>query len=340
MSNPDLIRVSIYHFTSLVPAKRASAAFLICAFQVLCLNRTPEEAWEPFIEVARFLPYRDSGNDGNKFELNIIDCLHALYKAKKFNWFDINTFDYEEYIKYNSISTEKISWIVPDKLLTFPSPKENLGKVGLTSKEYGQIFENLKVNCIIRLNEPIYDSLQFKKLGFRHYDLKFYDGNIPNRDILQEFIEICRRERIIAVHCLTGIGKSATLIGCYVIKHFSFTGKEYIAWARMNRPGSVQGEQQYFLCDYYNDLCSKIPRVRPTSIYTDITTITTRIPESSSSAIISKRFKSISAKSNISSSEKRIVNAVNYKTKYNQLVQIDPLFLKLYSKKKENEEVN
>lgn len=44
-----------------------------------------------------------------------------------------------------------------------------------------------------------------------------------------------------------GLGRTGTLIGCYIMKHFKFTAPECIAWLRICRPGSVIGPQQNYL---------------------------------------------------------------------------------------------
>ena len=44
-----------------------------------------------------------------------------------------------------------------------------------------------------------------------------------------------------------GLGRTGTLIGCYLMKKYHMTSKEAIAWLRMARPGSVIGPQQYFM---------------------------------------------------------------------------------------------
>lgn len=44
-----------------------------------------------------------------------------------------------------------------------------------------------------------------------------------------------------------GLGRTGSLIGCYIIKHFNFTAREAIAWVRLCRPGSVIGLQQEWL---------------------------------------------------------------------------------------------
>ncbi|KAF6123522.1 cell division cycle 14B [Phyllostomus discolor] len=44
-----------------------------------------------------------------------------------------------------------------------------------------------------------------------------------------------------------GLGRTGTLIACYIMKHYRMTAAETIAWIRICRPGSVIGPQQQFL---------------------------------------------------------------------------------------------
>lgn len=49
------------------------------------------------------------------------------------------------------------------------------------------------------------------------------------------------------MHCKAGLGRTGSLIGCYIMKHWRWTALETIAWLRICRPGSIIGHQQDWL---------------------------------------------------------------------------------------------
>jgi hypothetical protein len=49
---------------------------------------------------------------------------------------------------------------------------------------------------------------------------------------------------------MAGLGRTGTLIGCWVLTNYNMTAREFIAWSRLCRPGSVIGPQQHFLVEF------------------------------------------------------------------------------------------
>merc|ERR1719193_945699 len=106
----------------------------------------------------------------------------------------------------------------------------------------------MNVSTIIRLNKKCYDLRSFTNNGFVHHDLYFTDGTTPSRSIVRNFLDICENaDGALAVHCKAGLGRTGSLIGSYMMKHYRFTAAEAIAWIRICRPGSVIGPQQNWL---------------------------------------------------------------------------------------------
>lgn len=140
-----------------------------------------------------------------------------------------------------------------------------------TPESYFNYFRKYNVTTIVRLNKRIYDAARFTRGGFQHRDLFFTDGSTPSDLIMERFLNICEATNgAVAVHCkgiistryfisfffvflfisfidfllLAGLGRTGTLIACYMMKHYRMTAHETIAWLRICRPGCVIGHQQ------------------------------------------------------------------------------------------------
>ena len=140
----------ICFYSSPTQAQRANAIFLICAWQVLHGNRTPEQAFHGFSNPVATIHDHDKDNDHHRetaaaattknnnnndcsrpphvpltsigkatlqpllpfhdaspcactFKLNLMHCLQGLQKAKRFNFFNWETFNVDEYEHFEQV---------------------------------------------------------------------------------------------------------------------------------------------------------------------------------------------------------------------------------------------
>lgn len=234
--------------------KRVNSAFLMSSFMIIQLKMTPQEVADLFIAKSSdpFIAFRDAAFGPCTFQLTVQDCVNGLYKAMTCQFFDIETFNVSDYEYYEKVENGDFNWIVDDKFLAFCGPhsksKVEKGAVCHGPESYINYFKSHSVTDVVRLNKKLYDAQKFTDAGIRHHDLYFLDGGVPSDDILQQFLTICETAAgAVAVHCKAGLGRTGTLIGCYLMKHHRLSANEAIAWLRIARPGSVIGPQQYFM---------------------------------------------------------------------------------------------
>jgi len=254
LKDPALTDRKIVYYSARRKEKRANATFLISAFSMLYLHKTPKEAFYPFRKNS-LPPFHDATPFECTYKLTVLDCLKGLDKAVKMGFLDFDNFQVEEYEFYERVENGDFNWIIQDKFLAFAGPfnrKEDSGDgyLTLTPEDYIPYFQKHGVKLVIRLNEKKYDKEKFVQSGIKHVDLIYPDGTNPPLSVLKQFLAVCEQEKgAIAVHCKAGLGRTGTLIGCYMMKHYGFSAAEAIGWLRIARPGSVIGPQQYFLED-------------------------------------------------------------------------------------------
>ncbi|XP_050671439.1 dual specificity protein phosphatase CDC14A-like isoform X2 [Leptidea sinapis] len=239
----------IVHYTSIDPKKKTNAAYLLGCYGVLYLSLAPKDALKPFYTHGQvYRPFQDASQGDSNYTISLLDCLEAVVTARDLGFFNFQDFDYEEYERLDKIQGGDLNWIVPDKFLAFIGPVDRSVSLFHPPEMYINYFQENNVKIVIRLNKKLYDGNVFNNVGITHYDLYFPDGTCPPRHILLKFLQIAEDSQCgIGVHCKAGLGRTGSLIGSYLIKHYRMTAHEAIAWMRICRPGSVIGQQQEWL---------------------------------------------------------------------------------------------
>ena len=252
-------KYKIYHYTSLEKEKQANAAFLMGAFMIIVLGYNAAEAWKVFADSGiQFKPFRDAIMGESTYKCTIEHCLNGLFIGIKLGWYDYLKFDTKKYEKYEKVENGDMNWIVPGKFLAFAGPSKKKydenGYRQYTPEDYCPIFKKFGIELVVRLNSKKYDEQIFVDYGLEHLDIPFEDGTVPPEKIIKKFLnKVESTDAAIAVHCKAGLGRTASLIGLYCMKHYGIPAAAFIGWARIMRPGSVLGPQQHFLNEVEDD---------------------------------------------------------------------------------------
>jgi cell division cycle 14 len=221
------------------------------------------------------MPFRDAGYSQADYGLTVQDVVYGVWKAKEEGCCVLETFDLDEYERFERVEQGDFNWITPN-FLAFASPQSNPSTRTLEGTEawnalpktvaeveahptLSEPFKNVlihfkerNIGLVVRLNSVLYDAGYFEALGIQHVDMIFDDGTCPPLSMVRKFIRMAHemitvKKKGIAVHCKAGLGRTGCLIGAYLIYRHGFTANEVISYMRFMRPGMVVGPQQHWL---------------------------------------------------------------------------------------------
>mmetsp|Transcript_32152 Transcript_32152/g.80922 ORF Transcript_32152/g.80922 Transcript_32152/m.80922 type:complete len:469 (-) Transcript_32152:26-1432(-) len=218
----------------------ANTVFLLAAYLMLDVGLSPDEAAHKFEGLTLPL-FRDATYTVPTYFLSGLDVLKGMQRARMVGWFDHLTFDIDTYEDDYDMLVDMVH--VSPKFAAFSAPRRG---------QCGPLTERLRatgVTDVVKLNSNAdYPAETFVEQGMTMHDLCFDDCTCPAPSVVRRFLDICEAaEGVVGVHCLAGLGRTGTLIACYMIKHHGFTAKEVIGYLRVMRPGSVIGRQQHYL---------------------------------------------------------------------------------------------
>lgn len=128
-------------------------------------------------------------------------------------------------------------WIIPELLLAISMP---------SGDEFAALAE-LGITDVIALVENPPSTGAALAAGLRYHHLYYRDMTAPSERLIVEFLGLVKKlfakQGRIAVHCVAGLGRTGTLMACYLVSEGMDAG-EAIALVRANRPGSIQTVEQ------------------------------------------------------------------------------------------------
>ena len=121
-----------------------------------------------------------------------------------------------------------------------------------TIDKYIELYKLHRVRTIVRLCDPIYNSSVLEHSGFRFVDMPFADGSVPDRTILDRWNGIVtgHKNDMIAVHCLSGLGRAPFLV-CMSLIECGMEKIDAVEMIRNNRNGALNSKQIQFIINYH-----------------------------------------------------------------------------------------
>ena len=132
---------------------------------------------------------------------------------------------------------DNFSWLIAEKLAGSAIP---------TSSDEIKWALDEGVKSIVTIREEPLDEDWIKDVNYLH--IHSNDMGVPEFDDLTRAVDFIH-ERItnnepVMVHCLAGLGRTGTILACYLIKYQKLSADDSIQKVRESRPGSIQSFPQ------------------------------------------------------------------------------------------------
>ena len=132
---------------------------------------------------------------------------------------------------------DNFSWLIEGKLAGSAIP---------TSFEEIKWLVDGGVKSIVTVREESLDDDWIKNINYLH--IHSHDMGVPEFEDLIKAVDFIH-QRItnnepVMVHCLAGLGRTGTILACYLIKYQKLSADDSIQKVRESRPGSIQSFPQ------------------------------------------------------------------------------------------------
>ena len=132
---------------------------------------------------------------------------------------------------------DNFSWIIEQKLAASANP---------TSKEEIDWIKQEGVKSIVTIREEPLEDEWIKDVNYLHVHSN--DMGIPEFSDLVNSVDFINQritnDEPVMVHCLAGLGRTGTILACYLIKYEDMTADDAIKKVRRERHGSIQSFSQ------------------------------------------------------------------------------------------------
>jgi atypical dual specificity phosphatase len=142
------------------------------------------------------------------------------------------------------------SWLINDKLAGSGMPT-SVSEIDWILKQ--------GVKSIVTMTENSLPESWVKNVKYLHVPTE--DFSAPDMEQIDEAVEFIRNRiesnEPVMVHCAAGVGRTGTILACYLVKYEKIPAKNAIQKVRKERPGSIQSESQEIAISLYYKFLNK-----------------------------------------------------------------------------------
>ena len=147
---------------------------------------------------------------------------------------------------WNYARLKRVTWLMEDSLAACRYPRSEAALRELADRG---------VTLLVNLHERPHPSELLARYGLTEVHLPVPDFTPPSPEQLERGVAAIEQavasERKVAVHCGGGLGRTGTLLACYLVKG-GLNPSEAIARVRAVRPGSVETPAQEAAVEDYS----------------------------------------------------------------------------------------
>jgi len=119
---------------------------------------------------------------------------------------------------------------------------------------------------LVSLTESPLDAAVVERSGMEYLHIPVRDFEAPATSDVAKFVDfvrrvVARRKGAVAVHCGSGLGRTGTMLACYLVSE-GRSPDEALELVRRVRPGSVETPEQEAAVRAWGELCKTAPQRR------------------------------------------------------------------------------